>query len=78
MIFNPSIKIKTKQSFKAGGDKYIVEPSISPELSSVYGTKTKWNFNPGIGLRWNIGYEDFMRPFESWLDNMNIRLTWGR
>ena len=78
LIFNPSIKIKTKQSFKAGGDKYIVEPSISPELSSVYGTKTKWNFNPGIGLRWNIGYEDFMRPFESWLDNMNIRLTWGQ
>ena len=76
-MFAPNFKIKTKDSFKAGGDKYIFDPTISPELSSVYGTRTKWNINPSLGFRWNIGYESFMDRF-TWLDNMSFRLTWGQ
>ena len=43
----------------------------------VYGTRTKWNLNPSLGFRWNIGYENFMERL-TWLDNMSIRLTWGQ
>lgn len=77
LIFNPSFSIKTKESFKAGGDKYIITPSLSPEISSVYGTKTKWNFNPSMGFRWNVGREAFMDRFKK-IDDMSIRVTWGQ
>lgn len=77
VIFTPSFSLKTSKTFKAGGDKYIFDPAFSPELSSVYGTRTKWNLNPSLGFRWNIGYENFMERF-TWLDNMSIRLTWGQ
>lgn len=77
VIFTPSFSLKTSQSFKAGGDKYIFDPAFSPELSSVYGTRTKWNLNPSMGFRWNIGYENFMERL-TWLDNMSFRLTWGQ
>ena len=76
VIFTPSFSLKTSKTFKAGGDKNIFDPAFSPELSSVYGTRTKWNLNPSLGFRWNIGYENFMERF-TWLDNMSIRLTWG-
>ena len=77
VIFTPSFSLKTSKTFKAGGDKNIFDPAFSPELSSVYGTRTKWNLNPSLGFRWNIGYENFMERF-TWLDNMSIRLTWGQ
>ena len=77
VIFTPSFSLKTSKTFKAGGDKYIFDPALSPELSSVYGTRTKWNLNPSLGFRWNIGYENFMEPL-TWLDNMSFRLTWGQ
>lgn len=78
LIFNPSFSFKTKHTFKAGGDKYIFTPSLSPEISSVYGTRTRWLFNPALGFRWNIGYESFMERFKTFMDNMSIRATWGR
>lgn len=77
VIFTPSFSLKTSKTFKAGGDKYIFDPAFSPELNSVYGTRTKWNLNPSLGFRWNIGYENFMEPL-TWLDNMSFRLTWGQ
>lgn len=77
VIFTPSFSLKTSKTFKAGGDKYIFDPAFSPELSSVYGTRTKWNLNPSMGFRWNIGYENFMERL-TWLDNMSFRLTWGQ
>ena len=78
LILNPTFSFKGSRTFKAGGEKYIFTPTLSPELSSVYGKKTKWLFNPSLGFRWNIGYEGFMERFSHFLDNMSIRATWGR
>ena len=78
LILNPTFSFKGSRTFKAGGDKYIFTPTLSPELSSVYGTKTKWLFNPSLGFRWNIGYEGFMERYKNFLDDMSIRATWGR
>lgn len=77
VIFTPNFSIKNIGSFKAGGDRYVFEPTLSPELNSVYGKRTKWNFNPSLGFRWNLGYEKFMQRFAN-LDRMGIRVTWGQ
>lgn len=77
VIFTPNFSIKNIGSFKAGGDRYVFEPTLSPELNSVYGKRTKWNFNPSLGFRWNLGYEKFMQRFAN-LDRMGIRITWGQ
>lgn len=76
IIFDPDFALKTSKTFEVG-DKYVFTPSLRPELSSVYGTKTKWNFNPSFGVRWNMHREGFMSHFKN-VSTMAFRASWGR
>src|SRR5690606_25306942 len=65
------------KKFSMGADKYIIEPSIRPELNSAYGSKMRVTVNPGLGLKWNFYAEPFMAN-QDWLSFGAIRGTWGR
>ncbi len=74
--FSPSFGIKNPLG---GMDKYIITPSLRPELNSAYGRGAKMVINPGLGLRWNYSEEGFFKKLGwDWFDNGNIRATWGR
>ena len=73
MMLNPDFAVISG----AAGDKYVFTPSLRPELSSVYGTKTKWDFNPSLAVRWNIYKEPFMKRLE-FINKMAIRASWGQ
>jgi TonB-linked SusC/RagA family outer membrane protein len=73
LIFNPSFNLLTPKF----GSKYVFAPSLRPEISSIYGTKTKWLVHPSLGFRWNISEESFMQRFTE-ISAMSLRLSWGR
>lgn len=71
-MINPSIGWK-------GNDKYVLTPTIRPEVNSSYGAKIKWTINPGLGFKWNFTAENFMEKWrERFLSSGAIRATWGR
>lgn len=74
VIFNPTFRLNT-----VGGDKYVLTPTLRPEMNSAYGTKLKWVVNPGLGFRWNFYQENFMKKLrESFLNMGAFRVSWGR
>jgi len=74
VLFNPDIGIQTKG---LGTEKYVITPSLRPEMASIYGSKTKWIVSPALGFRWNMAMEDFMKKYE-YISSMALRATWGR
>ncbi|MDR1716087.1 MAG: SusC/RagA family TonB-linked outer membrane protein [Prevotella sp.] len=75
LIFNPSFNLRTPDMDL--GDKYIFTPTLRPELSSIYGEKTKYIIQPSMGFRWNIFKEPFMKRFTK-ISSMAFRASWGR
>lgn len=74
--FAPSIGIA---NLKGGADKYIISPSIRPELNSAYGRGVKMVVNPGIGFRWNFFEEGFFKKLGwEWFDYGDVRISWGK
>ncbi len=59
------------------GDKYVFNPSIRPDASSVSGSGKRWTINPGLGFRWNFHMEPFMERFNS-VSSGSFRISWGR
>lgn len=83
--FQPSFKflginshLRKDMSSVIDDDKYIINPSLSPELSSVYGKKQKWVINPGLSGMWKIGKEPFMKKWSDKITGLDIRASWGR
>lgn len=73
LIFTPSFNFLSPKF----GNKYVFAPSLRPEISSIYGEKTKWLIHPSLGFRWNISQEPFMSRFTK-VNAMSLRLSWGR
>lgn len=72
----PSIGFK---NLSGGKDKYVITPTIRPEINSAYGRGVKWQVNPGISLRWNFDEEAFFKKLNwYWVDYGAIRASWGR
>lgn len=66
-------------NIKGGADKYVISPTIRPEVNSAYGRGVKWVLNPGLGFRWNFFQEDFFQKLDwKWFDYGDIRVSWGR
>lgn len=76
VIFNPTFSLGGNVG---GGNKYIFTPSIRPESNSSYGAKTKWLINYGLGFKWNMQWEPFMKKMaDKWLQTSAVRVSWGR
>lgn len=60
-----------------GGNKYVFNPSIRPDASSVSGSGKRWTINPGLGFRWNFHMEPFMERFSP-VSTGSFRISWGR
>lgn len=58
--------------------KYYVDGTIRRDGSSKFGPGYKWGTFPAIGAAWRISSESFMAGTAGWLDDLKIRLGWGK
>lgn len=59
--------------------RYDVTGSIRIDQSNLFGTDPKYQYRPlwSIGGTWHIAEETFMKNTSGWLDQFNLRLTYG-
>ncbi|MDO4214293.1 MAG: SusC/RagA family TonB-linked outer membrane protein [Bacteroidales bacterium] len=59
-------------------DTYHLNASIRRDGSSVFGKDNKWGNFPAFGGAWTISNEKFMEGSKKWLDNLKLKLSWGK
>lgn len=63
-------------SFK---DRYVLNANVRADASNRFGQDVNDQFDPmySFGFSWRIGEEEFIKDKLSWLNQMNIRATYG-
>ncbi len=64
-------------SYQFGG-KYYVDGTVRRDGSSKFGPGYKWGTFPAVGVAWRISSERFMAGTAGWLDDLKLRLGWGK
>lgn len=59
-------------------DRYLLTVAARVDGSSVFGKNNKYGVFPSVALAWRINNEKFMKASSSWLNNLKLRLSWGR
>ena len=58
--------------------RYLLTFSLRADGSSVLAKGHKWGYFPSVAAAWRISDEPFMQSTSSWLDNLKLRLSWGK
>ena len=58
--------------------RYLFEANFRYDGSSRFHKDHRWGFFPSLSGAWRISEESFMESTRSWLDNLKIRLSWGK
>ena len=58
--------------------RYLFTFTVRRDGSSVFGSDNKYGTFPSVALGWNIANEKFMEPTQSWLNNLKLRLSYGK
>ena len=59
-------------------DTYHLNASVRRDGSSVFGTDNKWGYFPAVGAAWTLSNEKFMESSKTWLNNLKLKLSWGK
>ena len=58
--------------------RYLFTFTVRRDGSSVFGEDNKYGTFPSIALGWNIANEKFMEKTQGWLNNLKLRLSYGK
>ena len=58
--------------------RYLFTFTVRRDGSSVFGSDNKYGTFPSVALGWNIANEKFMESTQSWLNNLKLRLSYGK
>lgn len=58
-------------------NRYNILASVRREGSSRFGANNKWGLFPSVSAGWTISNEEFMKPFESIISNLKLRVGYG-
>lgn len=58
--------------------RYLFTFTVRRDGSSVFGDNNKYGTFPSVAVGWNISNEKFMEPSNSWLNNLKLRLSYGK
>lgn len=58
--------------------RYLLTFSVRRDGSSVFGANHKYGTFPSIALGWNIANERFMESTQSWMNQLKLRLSYGK
>lgn len=62
-------------SFK---DRYLFEANARYDGTSRFPSNGRWGFFPSVSAGWRISEESFIKNNLRWIDNLKLRLSWGR
>lgn len=58
--------------------RYLFTFTVRRDGSSVFGKNNKYGTFPSVAVGWNIANEAFMQNTKSWLNNLKLRLSYGK
>jgi TonB-linked SusC/RagA family outer membrane protein len=58
--------------------RYLFTFTVRRDGSSVFGANNKYGVFPSVAAGWNIAREDFMQPTADVLNNLKLRLSYGK
>ena len=58
-------------------DKYFVDLSLRRDGSSLFAPDNRWATFGAGALMWNVSSEKFMAPTRSWLNNLQLKASYG-
>lgn len=59
-------------------NKYNINGFLRSDASSVTGRNSRWGTFPNVNFQWNLGEENFIGNWDSWLSELRLRASWGR
>jgi TonB-linked SusC/RagA family outer membrane protein len=59
---------------------YLLQFSLRADAadSSILPVDNRWGYFPAASVGWVVSNEKFMKDFQSWLDHLKIRVSWGQ
>lgn len=57
--------------------RYYLTFTARADGTNVFAPGNKWGFFPAGSLAWRISEEKFMEPYEEWMDNLKLRVSYG-
>ncbi|MCH5232923.1 MAG: TonB-dependent receptor [Muribaculaceae bacterium] len=58
--------------------RYLVEFNFRADASSRFAKENRWGYFPAASAAWRISQEKFMESTRNWLDQLKIRVGWGK
>ena len=58
-------------------DKYFLDLSIRYDGSSLFGADNRWATFGAAALMWDVTKEQFMAPTRSWLNDLQVKVSYG-
>ncbi|OQP63987.1 SusC/RagA family protein [Niastella vici] len=58
--------------------RYNLTLAARADGASPAGANKKWGLFPSVGFSWNVSDEDFFKRFDKTINNLKLRLTYGR
>jgi TonB-linked SusC/RagA family outer membrane protein len=59
-------------------DRYLFEANARYDGTSRFPSDGRWGFFPSVSAGWRISEESFIKDNLTWVDNLKLRLSWGR
>ncbi len=59
-------------------NRYLLTLSVRRDGSSRFGVNNRWGVFPSMAAGWKISEEDFFAPFKQTINQLKLRLGWGR
>ena len=58
--------------------RYLFEFNFRADASSRFAKENRWGYFPAVSGAWRISQEAFMENTRTWLDQLKLRVGWGR
>ena len=58
-------------------ERYFLDASIRRDGSSLFAKDNRWGTFGAVAVMWNVTNEDFMKPAKSWLNDLQLRVSYG-
>lgn len=58
--------------------RYLLTLTVRRDGSSVFGKNNKYGTFPSVAVGWNIARESFLENSANWLNNLKLRLSYGK
>ena len=58
-------------------ERYFLDASIRRDGSSLFAKNNRWGTFGAVALMWNITNEDFMKSTKSWLNDLQLKVSYG-